>query len=330
MSVFSPAFLMDLESNLRVIASRSYERRNAKLWWPVVAKLKESQSKREVLAWLLDSAKINVETAEGDVEYEDAIIRTSEFTHKFASAGLEVFESQFNDLDGNGVDVATQWSRKMGAEFAYFPQKTLAAAIKANPTAYDGKAFFAVDHPVSGKAGDTSMGIYANLFGSLPIEGADLDVAADNLGKAIAAASEIKAPDGSPRALQPAALIVPPKLATRATQLLGAKFLGGTKGSSDFEAVVSAWNLGVPHVATELGAAFGGSDTDYYLVMTEAGDDDLGAWAYSVREPFAIRYPSLTDSSYQEKSILKWITKGRNAIVPGHPFLMIKCRSAAL
>lgn len=327
MSAISPAFLFDLESNLRVISSRSYEARNAKLWSPVVAKTKDSKSKREVLAWLLDSAKINVETTEGAVEFEDAIIRTTEFEHKFASAGLELFESQFTDLDGNGVDVATQWVSKMGAEFAYFPQKTLASAIKANPTSYDGKAFFANDHLVSGKAGDTSMGTYSNLLASKPIHGADIEVAMSNLGSAIAAASEIKAPDGSPRALQPAALIVPPALATRATQMLGAKFVGAT-GSSDVEAVVSAWGLGMPRVATELGAAFGGSDTDYYLVMTEAANDDLGAWAYSIREPFMIRYPSLTDSSYQESSKLKWITKGRNAIVPGHPFLMVKCLGA--
>jgi hypothetical protein len=319
---------MDLESNLRVISSRAYEARNKTLWWDRVAKVKDSRSKREVLAWLLDSAKINVETTEGVVEFEDAVIRTTEFEHKFGTAGLELFESQFSDLDGNGIDIATQWANKMGAEFSYFPQRVLAQAINANPSAYDGQSYFSATHPVSGKAGDTSLGTYSNLIAAKPIGGATtLDDAFKNLGSAIAAARKIKAPDGSPRALRPAALLVPGELGMRATQLLGAKFIGST-GSSDVEAVVSAWGLGQPLIADELGADFGGSDSSYYLVMTEAANDDLGAWAYSIREPFAIRYPSLTDSLYQESSKLRWVTKGRNAIVPGHPFLMVKVTAA--
>lgn len=332
--LLTPSFMMDLESRLQLISARAYEARNRDLWWSKVAKPRESKSKREVLTWLVDSGALNVEAVAGSVEFENLVFATHEYEHVFNAKGLEIPEHQFADLDGNGVDVVRQWATKKAADFAYEPQKRLAAAILANPTGYDGLSFFNPAHPVSGRAGDTSMGVYSNEIASKPIHATgggavSIDVAMANLGDAIATATALKAPDGSPRALRPAGLLVPGALATRATQMLGAKFVGAT-GSSDVEAVISSWNLGMPIVANELGAGYsGGSDTTYYLVMEEAVNDDLGAFVWSIREPLAIKYPSLTDSFYQESGLLRYIAKGRNAIVPGHPYLLIKVKAGA-
>ena len=328
MHEMNPAFLSDLTTNLKVIGSRSYEARSKNLWWQKVAGQKRSGSKREVLAWLLDQWKLHIETTDGQVEFEKCVARTHEFTHGFESVGIELFESDFEDLDGNGVQVATEFVRKMGSEFAYSPQRQLGEAINANPKAYDGKAFFAADHPVSGKAGDLTLGTYSNLITSKPIDDSvTIDVAKKNLGYAIAKAGAIKAPDGSPRSLTPVGLLVPGAMATRATDLLGAQFIGAA-GSTDHKAVLSAWNLGVPLVANELGADYGGSDTSYYLVMSEVGEDDLGGFVWSVRKDYGIKYPSLQDALYQESSKLRWVAKGRTALVTGHPFLLVKVTAA--
>lgn len=321
----NPAFVSDLTTNLKVVASRSYEARNKDLWWTKVAAQKRSESKREVLAWLLDHWKLHIETTDGQIEWERAVTRLHEFTHGYETTGLELFESDFEDLDGHGVHIATEFVRKMGAEFAYSPQRQLAAAIIANPTGYDGVAFFHASHPVSGKAGDTSLGTYANLVASKPIDDSvTIDIAKKNLGAAISAARAIKAPDGSPRALRPVALLVPGEMSTRAIDLLNARFIGST-GSNDHTAVISAWGLGQPLIADELGAAYGGSATSYYLVMSDATSDDLGAFVWSVRKDYGIKYPSLQDAFYQESSKLRWSAKGRTALVSGHPFLMVKC-----
>lgn len=321
----NPAFISDLTTNLKVISSRSYEARAKNLWWLKVAAQKRSTSKREVLAWLLDQWKLHSETTDGQVEFENAIARIHEFVHGFETTGIELFESDFEDLDGHGVQIATEFVRKMGSEFAYSPQRQLGAAINANPVCYDGQTFFHASHPVSGKAGDLSMGTYANLITAKPIDDSvTIDVAKKNLGFAIAKASAIKAPDGSPRSLMPTGLLVPGAMVTRATDLLGAQFIGAA-GSTDHKAVLSAWNLGLPLVANELGADFGGSDTSYYLVMSEVGPDELGAFVWSVRKDYGIKYPSLQDALYQESNKLRWVAKGRTALVPGHPFLLVKC-----
>lgn len=320
----NPAFVSDLTTNLKVIASRSYEARNKDLWWQYVAAQKRSESKRQVLAWLLDHWKMHIETTDGQVEWEKAITRLHEYVHGFEAVGLELQESDFEDLDGQGVHVASEFVRKMGADFAYSPQRQLADAIKANPTAYDGQPFFSTSHPVSGKAGDLSLGVYSNLIASKPIDDTvTIDVAKKNLGAAIAAARAIKAPDGAPRALRPVKLLVPGEMQTRATDLLGAKFIGAA-GSTDHTAVISNWNLGTPLCADELGAAYGGSATSYYLVMADATSDDLGAFVWSVRKDYSIQYPSLADAFYQESGKLRWTAKGRTALVPGHPFLLVK------
>lgn len=321
----NPAYLSDLTTNLRVVSNRSYEERNKGLWWQKVASPKRSESKRQVLAWLLDQFKLNLESTEGQVEFEKAIVRLAEYEHGFETDGLELSESDFEDLDGVGVDFATAFCRKMGAEFAYSPQRQVAAMLNANPTAYDGQAFFSTAHPVSGKAGDLSMGTYSNLYASKPIHDAvTIEVAKANLGSVIAQARAIKSPDGGPRSLKPVGLIVPSEMTTRATDLLGARFIGSA-GSQDHQATISAWGLGTPIVGDELGAAFGGSATSYYLVMADTLSDDLGAFVWSVRKDYRIKYPTMQDALYQESGKLRWVAQGRTALAPGHPFLMVKC-----
>ncbi|MBN8609654.1 MAG: Mu-like prophage major head subunit gpT family protein [Deltaproteobacteria bacterium] len=320
--LLTASFMADFTTNLRAKAVKSYEARLRNLWWTKVASQTQSQTKREILGWLVNNGALSIDVSDGSTEFEDAVMNSFEFTHDFENKGLSLFESDFEDLDGQGINAATKFVTDLAAQFAYEPQRRLAKAMLANPVCYDGQTFFhASAHPVSGRAGDTSMGTYGNIIASKPIDvSVSIDVARTNLGAAIAAASAIKGPDGSPRNLQPTALLVPGALSTRALDLVGAKFLNAT----DHTPVAGAWNLGLPLVASELGAAFGGSDTTYYLVMTDPATDDFGGFVWSTRKDFAIRYPSLSDSTYQEQNLLKWVARGRHAIVPGHPYALIR------
>lgn len=326
---FNPAFVSDLTTNLKVIANTSYEARNRNLWWTRVAAQKRSESKKEVVAWLLDQWKLRNEDTDGQVEFERIVARTHEYVHGFESTAIELFESDFEDLDGHGVQVATAFARKMGAEFAYSPQRQLAAQIISNPTCYDGQSFFSASHPVSGKATDLSLSTYSNLITGKPIFATDgsvnIDTAKANLGYCLAKARTMKSPDGGPRSLTPAGLLVPSEMATRAADLLGARFIGAS-GSTDHTAALNVWGLGgLPIVADELSADAGGSATTFYILMTETTSDDLGAFVWSVRKDYAIKYPSYQDALYQESGKLRFVAKGRTGLVTGHPFLMVKC-----
>lgn len=334
-----PAFLFDLESNMRVISGAEYQRLSDQLWWQTVCKTATSQSKAERLIWLLDTARIQkTGRGGGNIEFEDIVSKTWEYEHDHASAGLKITKDQLEDVDGRGVDYAAHWSRQMGAYSAYWPQRMLATAIKANPICYDGLNYFAKNHPLNPY--NAAAGVYHNLFtgtasgvypGALKIdESVAIDIALLALQKIIAYASSIPMANGlDPRMLVLDKILIPPALTARAFQLTNAKFIAQAAGSgaapSDIEAIIRAFGLGQPVVCPELGSAFGGSDTDFYVCMREITSAELGAWIYTVREPFTIQfYGPQTEAQLARMREYQWLTEGRNSITPGHPYMMFK------
>jgi phage major head subunit gpT-like protein len=342
MSAITPSYLTDLETNMRVISAREYERLTSDLWWRKICKEISSTAKKERINWLLDTARIQRTGQGGNMEFEDIVGQTTEFTNLNAAGGLKLRREQLEDHDGNGVDLASHWSRQMGAYAAYWPQKMLAAALLANPTGYDSKAFFATDHPVN--PFDSNAGTFRNRFtstasgiypGALDISTAvDVSTALQNIAKAIAYIASIKMPNGEdPRMLRVGALLVPPALAARAQQLTNAKVIaqavGSAGGSADVEAVVRNFGLGQPVVCPELGSAFtGGSDTTWYLAMEEITSNELGAFVYVNREPFSVIYHGpQTDAQLARRREFQWTTEGRNVVGPGHPYLLFRCEA---
>lgn len=336
MGALTPQYLFDLESRMKVIQSDSYSGLLANLWWPMVATERPSTSRRERLIWLLDTARIEyVNALGGEVQFEDILSQTTEYENLTATGGLTLNRNQLEDIDGDGVDLATQWSRGIGAYAAYWPQKQVAAAIRAGTTelTYDGKAFFATDHPLN--PFKTSVGTFSNLIAAKPIDetnAATLEIAFKNLADVFAAIRGIKQATGTdPRGLRATALLVPPALSMRAQQLTGAKFIGGSTattggGSMDVEAVVRSWGIGQPVICDELGAGYtGGSDTSYYVLATQPGTSELGPLTYVNREPFQVLYHGdVTDAQLARMNELQWMTRGRNVVGYGHPFLLFK------
>lgn len=341
MPAITPSFVFDLESNMRVITAREYERLTSALWWTKVAKTgPNSGAKRERVSWLLDTARIQQTGRGGNVEFEDIVSQTTEVEHVNAAAGLKIKKEQFEDVDGNGIDYATHWSRQMGAYAAYWPQKMIARAMLANAATYDLLPFFSAAHPVN--PFNTGAGTFANIFtgaaagiypGAVPIDGSvSVETAIANIAKAIAYIAAIKMPSGEdPRFLRLAEILVPPALVARAQQITNAKFIAqavnaNSAGSGDVEAVVRNFGLGQPIEAAELGSAFGGDDKTYYLVMQEITNSELGAFAYINREPFSVLYYGpQNDAQLARIREYQWLTEGRNSVMNGHPYLLFKC-----
>lgn len=346
MGQLTPSFLIDVETNMRFIAARDYNRLNLETWWRTVANEMPSQSKRERLIWLLDTAKIQYVGRLGeDVEFEDVLSNTTEYEAKAATGGFSLNRFQLEDHDSGGVKLVEQWTSTIAAYAAYWPQKQVAKAVRGGATAgntsYDNQVFFSNAHPLN--PFDTAVGTFSNIHtagsgaGAVPIDDSvTLDVAFKNLQKVFTSVRSIKMLTGEdPRFLRPKALIVPPAMAARAQQLTNARFIAqgatGGAGAGDVEAIIRNWGIGQPIVADELGAAFsadGGSDTDYYVMLEQVGTGDLGALQYINREPFKIIYNGeMTDAQLARMNRLQWLTRGRNVVVYGHPYLLHKCRS---
>lgn len=346
MAQLTPQFLFDLESNMRVISAAEYQRLTSMIWWDKVAKPMDSKSKKERINWLLDTAKIerpNASKGGGQAIFEDLVMNTVEYENENAVAGLELKKENIEDLDGNGVQLASEWSRMVGAQAAYWPQKILAEAIRDNGTTYDNLPFFSPigsPHPVN--PFNTGAGTFANDLtggavgiypGAVPIDNSvTLDVALDNLNDVKAFIASIVMPNGEdPRFLIVNAILHPPALTARVQQLTQAQFIaqaastGG--GSADVKAVITNQGFGTPIEAPELGSAFGGSDTTYYVLAQQITSDELGAFVYLDREPFSILFHGpMTDAQLARMRVMQWTIEGRNTVQPGHPYLMFRCQ----
>lgn len=355
MGALTPEFLFDFESNMQSITENEYARFASRLWWSRFMKTRPSGSKKEIVAWLLSTAKIeDFEKMGGKMVFEDMASKFTTYENKFAGAGLRLRRAQLEDLDGGGLDLASKWSGDIGSYMAYWPQKQLASLIKngetVGNTAYDGLTFFNNAHLVNGLNSD--QGTFANLFtstagstpstdpndagypGACPINGVAADVALANLGKAIAYIKSIRMPNGEdPRFLNPVALVVPPALQTVAVQITNAKFLaqaassGG--GSGDVEAVIQSFGFSQPVIADELAS----DSTSYYIACEEMGASQLGAFVYVDREPFKITYytgqggGTGVDAILNRADELEWHCKGRNVAGYGHPYLFFKVKA---
>jgi phage major head subunit gpT-like protein len=339
MPALTPSFVFDFESNMQALTENEYSRLVKNLYWQKVAKVRPSGSKQEILAWLLTTAKIESLGLGGNIPFEDLIALDQTYKMLNAGAGLRLQRNQVEDLDGNGLDLATNWSTAMGAYMAYWPQKQLVTQILANPTCYDGLSFFNTGHYLNGR--NSSAGTYSNSLAYATYKIDDtvtVDVALTNLGKLFAYIRTIPMPNGvDPRFLKPTAIVCPPRMIPRVQQLTNAKFIaqaansGG--GSGDVEALITNWGFAEPIEAPELANAITGvsdGDTTYYVVVEDQGATQLGPWIYFDREPFKITYYTGSgggtgvDAVLDRARELEWHCQGRNVMGSGHPFLMIK------
>lgn len=360
MPAVTPSFLLDFESKVQRLVGGDYERLASNLWWPRIVKTRTTGARRDVLTWLLDTAQIRYGNQDGGrIRFDDLVSNMTEIEHQEANAGLRLHKHQFEDTDGDGLELGSEWARQIGAYMAYWPQKqatrflkeahnvqTVSGGVSSGFTAYDGLAFFAKNHPLNPY--NPNAGTYANLLdgaaastpstdaqdadypGGCPIDASvTLDVAYENLAKVFGYISGLKAPNGEdPRYIAPVGILAGPKLSVRVNQLMNAKFIaqaatGGGAGASDVEGYINFMGFEGPIMAHEL-AGFESNKT-YFVVAKQVQTNQLGGVVYTEREPFKIGYYNgSVDAVIGRTKIFEWQLSGRNSIAPGHPYLIFK------
>jgi len=334
----TPTWVASLETNMRKIVATDFERlsTDAAAKFSCFAKEVPSLSMKEQFMWVIDTAFMDyTDKYGGTVEFQELQMAYHEFENSAVATGYEINRFKLEDLDGGGVSMAAEYARQMAFKAAYWPVQQVLKAVNnghlATSLTYDGLPFFSASHllnPIN-----AATGTYSNLIAAKPIDrtnAATLDIAFNNLCDVVASIETFKNPDGlTPRNLKIKGIAVPPALRGRAVQLTNAKFIaqavGSAGGSGDIEAVVSNWGFGQPYVFPELGAAFGGSDTSYYIMIEDAGTSTVGAIGYSNREPFRVVYNGeMTDADLSRANKLQWVLRARNNTFYMHPYLLIK------
>lgn len=163
-----------------------------------------------------------------------------------------------------------------------FPDKLVTSLIQhgedATSLCYDGKAFFATDHPVNIDSGTTTWSNYDSTGKALT---------AGNFQAARAQMQGLVGSDGTPLGVYPTLLLVPPALEATARQILNAEFIApgaafGQNASSVVQTNVlkgSADLLVVPWLA--------GEDTTWYLLDTRF---PIKPFIFQTREPAKFTY----------------------------------------
>ncbi len=383
MPILTPTFQMSYERRMRAITETEYARMLSaeNIWWNTLARKMNIEGLTERITWLLSTAMIQNlgPTGTGAMTFDSLVSQTAEYPTFKHGAGIKVSRDQLEDLGGSGLDSLAAWSEQIGVQMAYYPQKLFSQLIlngantDGSANAYDTVPFFADN--TSNTIGGVSvkghpynpykpgLGGYKNWLkgasasgyvGACPIDDTvTLDVALVNLGKAIAHIQSTRMPNGEdPRFLTPAYILAPPRMAPRLRQLLDAKFIAqaatGGAGSGDVAAVIAGFGLGVPIIATELGAAtsynfnmpymasggnttfksesVSGSDTTYYIVTKENATTQLGSLLYLERKPFKVNYYTGDAGGTGQDAILdrtdefEYHCKGRMACQYGHPY----------
>ncbi len=330
------SFVNTFHENMKVITADNYKAMNNNTWWTSVAKTMKTKTKTEQLAWFLNTARIEVQQ-DGQTRFADLFMQQHEVTPDFAGVGFTLAKSDLEDVDVNlqSKRQAAAWAKDVGVQAAYWPQRSVADAIKANPDAYDGVSFFNDAHPLN--PNDTAAGTFSNLFNTATSKAAPIDssvtvdVALTNLFDATTRVAEVKTSNGQdPRNLVVTGILHPPALTQRVAQLTEAEILpqqsAGGAGSADVKMLTSRFGLGSPIRAVELAASNGGSDTAYYLLTSEIMSDELGAFVYVERDPFIMLHNNpTTDAELARTKVLEWHMDGRNTVSPGHPYMMFKC-----
>lgn len=336
--VNSPQVVRRIEDNLEYIMVDTWKRKLRDQWFKRIVKTRSQKTKREIVQWLIETAKIRPLGNGGNINYEDLAETSHEFTVDRFGEALRLTTDEIED--GAAIDRAGAWARQMSSNAVMWPQKVAGVdLVKAGKVkgSYDGVPFWSLAHPIHPL--QPSGATFPNLFYDMPFS-------PENLALAYEYVATIKGPDGEYRKLRPTIVAAGEKERLRVVQALGASFYAdpvrsGTTAPAE-NMIKASYGFAEPLIAAEFDetrSAYYNTTTGAYQGATSAGgalqtrgvwylfceleeDAELGALIYSESKPFELTtYSHLDDVQLAQMDEYEWMFKGRNGAQYGHPFL---------
>jgi len=323
----TPTYIQNFETNLTFRMSDAWKRTLRKLWWPRLMLLQSTGSAQEYIEWMLETARIQRTGPKGaSMNYDPLVAISHTLMHDHFGNGLQLFRS---DIEDDKVARAPKWATDTGSAQAYWPQRLLVSMMqngklttldgKVN-TAYDGKAFFATDHPINPY--DESQQPYSNLHVGTPFT-------AENLARVVAYIETIRHPGDAPMGALPTITVFPSSFRYKATQVLNADMytdiLNTLQGAAASNTFKQSYEFEPPVIAPELS-----NEPTVWYVGVPADDDAFDApFGYLEREPFSVNtFSPLDQAALADVQIFHWHNRGRNGGFYGHPYRFHRCEAA--
>lgn len=323
----TPTYIQNFETNLTFRATNAWSRTLKNLWYPRLMLVQSTGSAIEYIEWMLETARIGSTGPKGaNMGYDGLVAISQTLTHDFYGNGLKLYRS---DIEDNKIPRAPKWATDTGSACAYWPQRLLVEAMQGGKltvlngkqnTAYDGKAFFAVDHPINPY--DDSLGTYSNQHVGTPFT-------VENLARVCAYIASIQHPGGAPMGALPTITVFPENFRLRSNQALNADVytdvLNTLQGAAASNTIKTAYGFEPPILAAELM----NEPTVWYVGIPAEEDAFDGAFGYIERDPFSINtYGPMDQAALADVQEFKWHNRGRNGAFYGHPYRFHRCESA--
>lgn len=258
--LINQANLDALRTGFSTIFNAAYSNvENANLdWWKQLATPVPAITKTNTYGWLAQQLKLR--EWKGKRLVRNLSERSKVVTVKKFEGTVGVYEDDIED-DNLGV-YQGQLIPQLGMAVRKHPGILIRDLIQSNPTAFDGKALFADDHPTFDEAGDT----YDNNFA--------LALTPDNLNTVWSAMSAFKGEDGEPLGLLPTRLMVPPQLRKRALEIVKSTTIAQiiqNVGGTENVAAAGATNVMEGWVEVVVVPQMANQATTWYLADTSTG-----------------------------------------------------------
>lgn len=314
MGYITQKFLIGVNDRTQIVVEKSYLKGTQDLVWEKFAKLRDiSGVGEEHIVVPVEDEVLDMDVSEGYLAESTSYTFDLDCKVNFASRKKTILRSQYTD-GPLGAQIMASFGEQMGTLFARAPEDLVLDSLKANiTTKYDGLTMFNTAHLVHPKK-PTGL-TFSNLITAKPIHDSgtgsvDIDDAGANFASVISSIWSIPNSSGEfSRRMKPKYVVGPTALRQRLIALTDSAFYGAA-GSSDVTGIIRS-NGVQALIVPELGAGYGGSDTNYYLVSEPEGE--LGFFIVGQKENFELVYFNPTSDSHADEQ-QEYTTRARGRI----------------
>ena len=307
--LLKPDSLRALDITVRAAFMESYGSTAYTPRYPGLATVQASSSAKNVYPSIIDAAAVREWTDERVIN--GLVLVGAEVTNQKWELSYGIKRESLDDDTSGTVAMLMSRVRSGGGKFLRHKDKLVFNVVKNNGTCLDGRPLFDGSHKVNPV--DPGSATFDNDVGSTALT-------ANNAAAGRAMMMELKAPDGDPVNENPRVLKVPPALELTARKIAEADeivFSGSANESNVYKGQYDV--VVVPH----LGAAFGGSDTTWYLSdTTDAEDRGLIVQEREAMEITALF--NLTDPQVFARDEYQWGARARYTAAAGNPKKIVR------
>lgn len=325
-TAITPSYITDFQTELRFVVTNAWKRTIANLWYPRLMNVTAVGGAKQYIEWMLESARIQPTGPRGaSMTYDPLVAISQQLRHDHFGNGLELYRSEIED---DQIARAPKWADDTGSAQAYWPQRGLVQMMQAGTSAtlngrsnlaYDGKTFFATDHPMN--PFDDSQAEYSNSH-------IGTSFTAENLARVVAYMRTIRHSGDAPMGPQPILTVFPPNFQFRVGQILdAASFTDVLNGSvaAASNTFKTSYQFEPPIIADELA----NEPTVWYCGIPAMADAFDSPFVYVEREPFSINtYAPIDQAALSRIQVFRWENRGRNGFAYGHPYRFHRCIAA--